>query len=111
MPFIFADNSESTLLMSFYVRRSIRSLFVFVYEYLRRHTQLIEPFGGESDFVVPIDGEGVEAEGTEIVQVLQLAADTLLHQRCEVNQQHLSRAECQAQHVVASVLGGGHFEQ
>ena len=73
---------------------------------LRGHSPLIEVSRREAYLVVPVDGEWVEAERLEVVEVLELAADALLHQRREVHQPHLARVERQAQRVVAHVLGG-----
>ena len=53
---------------------------------LRCHSPLIEVSRREAYLVVPVDGEGVEAEGLEIVHVLQLAADAFLHKRRKVHQ-------------------------
>ena len=41
--------------------------------------------------VVPVNGEGVETERTEIIEVLQLAADAFLHERREVHQADFAR--------------------
>ena len=78
---------------------------------LRGHSPLIEVSRREAYLVVPINGEGVETERLKVVEVLELAADTLLHQRCEVHQSHLARVKRQAQRVVAHVLGSDDFEQ
>ena len=48
---------------------------------LRRHSALIEVSRCEANLVVPVDGEGVEAERLEVVEVLELAADAHLHQQ------------------------------
>ena len=76
---------------------------------LCRNTSLIQIAGRKAYFVIPIDGEGVEAERTEIIKVLQLAANAFLHERREVHQADFARAECQAQGVVTDILGGGFF--
>ena len=78
---------------------------------LRGHSPLIEVSRREAYLVVPVDGEWVEAERLEVVEVLELAADALLHQRRKVHQPHFARVERQAQRVVAHVLGGYDFEQ
>ena len=78
---------------------------------LRGHSPLIQVPRCEAYLVVPVNGEWVEAERLEVVEVLELAADTLLHQRCKVHQPHLARVERQAQCVVAHVLGSDDFEQ
>ena len=50
---------------------------------------LIEITGCESNFVVPIDREGIQTERLEIVKVLQFPTNALLHQRCEIDQASL----------------------
>jgi len=78
---------------------------------LSGHSALVEVLRCEAYLVIPVNGEGVEAERLEVVEVLEFAADALLHQRREVHQPHLARVERQAQRVVAHVLGGNDFEQ
>ena len=65
---------------------------VHLYLYsLRGHSPLIEVSRREAYLVVPVDGERVEAERLEVVEVLELAADALLHQRRKVHQPHLAQ--------------------
>ena len=60
----------------------ITESLVHLYLYsLRGHSPLIEVSRREAYLVVPVDGEWVEAERLEVVEVLELAADALLHQR------------------------------
>ena len=92
-----------------FIGHGIRVIHV-VFTHLCRTTQLVESFGSETDFIVPVDGERIEAEGFEIVNVLQLTANALLHQGGEVYQQHFARVERQPQFVVACILGGGYFK-
>ena len=92
-------------------RRPPESLFRLYLYSLRGHSPLIEVSRRETYLVVPVNSEWVEAERFEVVEVLELAADALLHQRREVHQSHLARVERQAQRVVVHVLGGNDFEQ
>lgn len=72
------------------------------------HASLIERFGGEAYFVVPIDSERVEREVAEVVHILQLAAVALLHQRGEVHQLDSAIVESKFQDVVAHIFGGSY---
>ena len=78
---------------------------------LRRLSPLVEVSRREANLVGPVDGEGVEAERLEVVEILELTADALLHQRREVHQPHLARVERQTQRVIAHVLGSNDLEQ
>ena len=91
--------------------RPPESLFCLYIYSLRRFPALVKVSRSEANLVVPVDGERIEAERLEVVEVLELTADALLHQRCEVHQPHLTRAKRQAQCVVAHVLGSDDFEQ
>ena len=63
--------------MSFAVRESLFRLYLYS---LCRHSPLVEVQRREAYLVVPVDGEGVEAERLEVIKVLQFATDALLHQ-------------------------------
>lgn len=43
------------------------------------YSSFIERFGRKAYFIIPVDGERVEREVAEVVHILQLTADTLLH--------------------------------
>ena len=72
-------------------------------KHLRRHAQLVEPFGGDVGTVLPEDGL-VEAELDELVLVPQFLESRIDKQRREVNLAALARAERTEQRVVAQVL-------
>ena len=78
-------------------------MFVVVYEYLCRHAQLIEPFGGDVGTILPEDGL-VEAELDELFRVAQFLEGGIREQRRKVNLQRLAGAERAEQRIVAQVL-------
>ena len=71
-------------------RRPPEALLRLYFYCLRGLSVLVEVQRRETYLVVPVDGEGVEAERLEVIKVLELAADALLHQRREVHQPLLS---------------------
>ena len=71
-------------------RRPPEALLRLYFYCLRGLSVLIEVQRRETYLVVPVDGEGVEAERLEVIKVLQFATDALLHQRREVHQPLLS---------------------
>ena len=77
-------------------RQPPESMFRLYLYSLRGQAVLVEVSWCKAYLVIPVDGEWVEAKRLEVVEILQLATDTLLHQRREVHQPHLARVERQA---------------
>ena len=78
---------------------------------LCNNPSFIQKSWSETDFIVPVYCEGVETERLEIVKVLQLTADALLHQWSKVHQTHFTCTERKAQGIVAHILSCNNFEQ
>ena len=74
------------------------------------YTSLIEGFRGESYLVVPVHGERIKRIGEEVVHVLELSADTFLHQRYKVNIANLAIVERKAKDIVTNVVGRQYFQ-
>lgn len=73
-------------------------------------TSFVERLRGKTNFIVPINGEWVKREVAEIVHILQLAADALLHQWRKVYQFYCTVIESEFQDIVADILRRGNAQ-
>ena len=66
---------------------------------------LVEVFGRESYFIIPINGPTVEGVIAEILRILELDENALVVQLGEVEQTYVAIAEGKLQQVAGDILG------
>ena len=75
------------------------------------NTAFVKVFWSKTYFIVPVNCEWVKSERFEVVQILQLLADSLLHQWREIHKSNFSIAECDAQCIVSIIFSFCYCQQ
>ncbi len=75
------------------------------------NTAFVKVFRSKSYFIVPVNCEWVKSERFEVVNILQLLADSLLHQWCEIHKSNFSIAECDTQCIVSIIFSFCYCQQ
>ena len=81
-----------------------------LYRVLLQYTTFVKILRRKAYFIVPINSKWVKRKIAEIIHILQLAADTFLHQWNEIHSPHLTITESEPENIILHIFGSGNLE-